>query len=80
MLAPYTIFGETRLVPVKIYKDCKITDDTEWDEELWVERGEDWYALSCREYDSKRIRVVEREAWMNSKPAARAQDAGREEP
>lgn len=62
--SPYTIFGETRNVPIKIINDYNNTG--EWDEELRVERNEDWYALSSRQLKNKRIRIIEREVWLRS--------------
>jgi len=65
MNAPYTIFGETRLLPVKIWFCDKIDPSlTEWDETLWVERGEDWYALSSSSLKNKRVRIIERDIWL----------------
>jgi len=66
MNAPFTIFGQTRYVPVKVYVNQKLTDLTEWDDTLWVERGEDWYGLMNSK--TKRFRVVTREEWLRSKP------------
>jgi hypothetical protein len=66
--APYTIFGQTRNVPVKVwYKDKIDPELTEWDEELWVERGEDWYALSNDSLKNKRVRIIKREDWLRAK-------------
>jgi hypothetical protein len=67
MKAPYTIFGKTKNVPVVVWQGNKPTELTEWDEELWVERGEDWYALMSRELVHKRVRIIERSAWLASK-------------
>ncbi len=42
MKAPFTIFGETRMVPVVVYLNHKqLKEVFEWDEYLWVERPED---------------------------------------
>ena len=65
MNAPYTIFGQTRNIPVKVwYKDKIDPTLTEWDETLWIERGEDWYALSSSKLRDKRVRIVERSVWI----------------
>jgi len=67
-LAPYSMFGKTKMVPVRVYVDAIFVDSTpEWDEELWVERGEDWYAVACMK--GKRVRVVTREDWIRAKEA-----------
>lgn len=63
--APYTIFGQTKNVPVKIVNDDKNTG--EWDVELWIERGEDWYALDSPQLKGKRVRIIERDIWLASK-------------
>ena len=65
---PYTIFGETRNVPVTVFVNgVRIKELYDWDEEYWVERGEDWYGLSCHRLQNKRVRVIERETWLRSK-------------
>lgn len=67
MKAPYTIFNETRMIEVVVYENGKKTDLTTWDEELWVERGEDWYALMSPQLRNKKVRIVDRELWLRSK-------------
>lgn len=66
-MKPYTIFGETRLLPVKVWYQGRI-DPTihEWDETLWVERGEDWYALLSSNLRDKRVRIIERNDWLSA--------------
>jgi len=69
MKKPYTIFGVTKNIPVKVWCNGKIDDTAEeWDEELWIERGEDWYALSSSGLKDKRVRIVERELWLRCVP------------
>lgn len=64
---PYTIFNETKSIPVKVwYKDKIDPNLTEWDETLWVERGEDWYALMSSSLRDKRVRIVERDIWIKT--------------
>jgi hypothetical protein len=67
MKAPYTSFwGETRMIPVVIHGYHGILErETTWDEELWVERPEDWYAMQSPQLRNKRVRIVTREAWLN---------------
>lgn len=68
MKAPYTIFGETRMVEVEVYtNDSGKIDSTEWDDELWIERGEDWYAMMSPQLKHKRVRIIRRENWLRSK-------------
>lgn len=64
MKAPYTIFNQTRMVEVEVYRDGHKIADTEWDDELWIERGEDWYAMSSPQLRGKRVRVIIREQWL----------------
>jgi len=35
-----------------------------WDDTLWIERGEDWYALSYYKRNNKTVRIVTREDWL----------------
>ena len=77
MLAPYTIFGKTKMVEVEVWLDNKIIQSEEWDDDLWVERGEDMYALMAMK--NKRVRVIRREVWLRSqeqRPTKRAVDGG----
>lgn len=64
MNAPHTEFGKTKLVPVVIYENGTKIETNEWDETLWIERGEDWYALSSPDLKNKRVRIIERETWL----------------
>lgn len=68
MRAPYTIFGRTLLVPVVVYVNGQKTDLTEWDVEMWIERGEDWYGLD--HYKGKRVRIIERDEWLRVRARA----------
>jgi len=65
-LAPYTKFNETRFCPVVVYHQNKIIDSKTWDEEMWVERGEDYYGLMSSQLVNKKIRVINREEWLKS--------------
>lgn len=64
---PYTIFGQTKNIPVVVWYKGKIDHSLmEWDEELWIERGEDWYALSSWQLRDKRVRIIERLVWLKA--------------
>lgn len=66
-LAPYTAFGKTKDIPIKIMlPNGKTTDEGEWDDTLWIERYEDYYALMSPQYKGKRVRIIEREVWLNA--------------
>lgn len=65
MKAPCTKFGQTRILPVVVYLNSKqLKEVFEWDEELWIERPEDWYALMCDALKYKRVRVIDRNEWL----------------
>lgn len=69
--APYTDFGKTYDVPVIVmHNDVFLENPTEWDETLWVERGEDWYALQSPQLKGLRVRIVSRDAWMKARQEA----------
>lgn len=65
--APYTIFGKTKEVPVKVWQNNKQIDSDTWDTDLWVERSEDWYALMSKEMVNKKVRIIERSVWLRCK-------------
>lgn len=66
--APYTQFNQTKMVPVVVYLDNKQIESDTWDEEMWIERGEDWYGLMSSELKGKKVRIITREQWLKSKP------------
>lgn len=48
-MVPYTAFSQTRMVPLRVYVNGKYDQDaTEYEDTLWVERGEDWYGMRKR--------------------------------
>lgn len=58
------MFNETREVPKRIVEHGPAKKpDEPYDEVLWIERGEDWYALSNMK---GRIQIVERAVWLSS--------------
>lgn len=65
--APYTTFGKTKQVPLKVMQNGKIIESNEWDEEIWIEVGEDWYALESSQLKGKKVRIIEREVWLRCK-------------
>jgi len=67
MVAPYTIFGKTKMVEVVVYENDKKIDSDVWDEEYWIERGEDWYGLMSPGLKNKKVRIITREEWLKSK-------------
>lgn len=41
-ITPYTIFGQTRMIPTVVYlNNRQVKGAFEWDEDFWVERSED---------------------------------------
>ena len=62
------MFGEARLVPREIYVNGeRLLNPGEYDEQLWIERPEDLYALAAPALRGKRVLVVRREDWQKSK-------------
>jgi len=61
------MFGKTKMCHGVIMQDNKEVGGSEYDEMLWVERGEDWYALMSPGLRGKRILVVERQDWLRGK-------------
>lgn len=67
MKAPYTKFGKIKMVEVVVWLNNKEIDSSEWDEEYWIERGEDWYGLMSSQFKNKKIRVITRDEWLKNK-------------
>lgn len=65
---PYRIFDHDRLVVLVTYTKGKIDlpPREDFTETLWVERGEDYYALMSPQLRDKTVRIVERNAWQKS--------------
>lgn len=61
----YTAFGKTRVVLVELHN---MTEDEEHETILWVERGEDYYALLSPQLKDKKVAVVTRDAWLKAEP------------
>ena len=59
------MFKKTRMVKLMTYTNG-VKDEvpkTEWEEELFIERGEDWYALGSPQLKAKVVRVITRDMW-----------------
>jgi hypothetical protein len=65
----FTAFGKTKLVPHRTFTNNKedVPPKETWDDELWIERGEDWYGLMYYARKKKVVLVVEREDWIRAK-------------
>jgi hypothetical protein len=62
------MFGVTKMLPVIVHdQNGELPHETTWDVELWVERGEDWFALASPQLRNKKVRVVTREMWIYSR-------------
>ena len=61
----YTAFGKTKRVLAN--KHNMKDDETEYDEVLWVERPEDYYALMSTQLKNKRVVIVKRDDWITAK-------------
>ncbi len=69
MKAPCKRFNQTRLVTLRVYLNSKEFKEVhEWDEELWVCRPEEWYALMSDSLKYKRVRVITDEDWQKGTP------------
>lgn len=68
MKAPYTSpWGETKTLEVVIHGfHGNLVGETVWDEELWIERPEDWYAMQSPQLRNKRVRIVTRDDWFKA--------------
>jgi len=73
----YTKFGKTKLVPHITYTDGQVDliPEDVWDDELWVERGEDWYALSYYQRNNKTVLVVTRDDFINAEETIDSKNA-----
>ena len=60
----YRLHDQVREVPVKVMVNGSYTEDTEWDETLWVERGA--IIEITPELENKRIRIIDRELFLRS--------------
>lgn len=62
----FTMFGKTRKVPHRTFTNGKEDNPPKpkWDDTLWIERGEDWYALNS--YGKKTILVVNRQDFIDA--------------
>lgn len=60
-------FGQTRRVRVRLFLNNKeIEAIGRYDEVLWIERDEDWYALQSPQLRQKIIAVVTRDDWLEA--------------
>lgn len=65
--APYTTFGKTKEIPLKIVLNHDTIESEDWDEDLWIETPEDWYALVSPQLKNKKVRIIERSVWLRTK-------------
>lgn len=59
----YKAFGQTKLVGVSAHNSATPED---YDEVLWIERGEDYYALMSPQLKHKKVLLVRREDWLRA--------------
>lgn len=64
-LVEVTFFGKTKIVPRIIYHKGERVDCLDFNKILWVERGEDWYALDGMKNDY--VLIVERQTFFKAK-------------
>lgn len=63
MKLKYKAFGKTKLVEVSSHNNATLED---YDEVLWIERGEDYYALMSSQFKNKKVLIVKREDWLRA--------------
>lgn len=65
--APHTFFSCTLNLPIIVYVNGKHDPEVyEWDDELFIDRHEDWYALSSPQLRNRRVRIVTRDDWSSA--------------
>jgi len=60
-------FNKTKLIKTVVIYEGRYIDSEKYDNTLWIERPEDWYALKSEYLKSKRIRIVTRNNWLTAK-------------
>jgi hypothetical protein len=63
----YTMFNKTKELELEIYRDGSCINATDYEDTLWIERPEDWYAFMSDKYKGKNIRVIRRDKWVRAK-------------
>lgn len=64
----YTTLGKTKELELLIYRDgSPVPNATEYEETLWIEKPEDWYAFMNDKYKGKNVRVIRRDKWVRAK-------------
>ena len=59
------MFGEKRRCRGEVYDSGRLVLDTnDYEEMLWVERGEEMYALLSPQLRNKKVLVVQRNDWI----------------
>lgn len=68
---PFTKFGQTVMVPHVTYTNGVQDNPPKeiWHHVLWVERGEDMYALECYKRNRDTVLVVTREDFLRAREA-----------
>ncbi len=53
------------MLPVVVHNSQgEMLGELSWQEELWVERNEDWYAMHSPQFLNKKVRIITREMWL----------------
>lgn len=63
MKLKYKAFGKIKLVEVSSHNNATPED---YEEVLWIERGEDYYALTSPQLKNKKVLLVKREDWLRA--------------
>ena len=77
---PFKMFNQTRMVPHRTFTNTEedFPPKDHWDDVLWVERGEDWYALDYYKGKKQTVLLVERSDWLRSYLADKCIHCGRQ--
>ena len=62
----YEAFGEIKELPLVVQVNGYTVTGEDWEETLWVERGEDYYAMLSPQLRNKRVRIIDRKVWINA--------------
>ena len=63
MKISHTAFGKTRDVEAEFHN---MEPGLDYDDVLWVERSEDYYALMSPQLRDKRVAIVTRDNWLRA--------------
>jgi len=65
-MAPYKLFGKEIMMPIVTYTNEKKDEPPKmsWDDEIFIDRAEDWYSLMYYAREKKTVRVITRNEYI----------------